>query len=130
MLDFCFETPASHLAQRKTAAKFIRRNVFFPLANIVSNVKSFADREFYAMKNGSIGGSFFGFAFGTSTRKGFFPETRVRISAFLTYKTIGPFYPSQKFKAFIITSDHLLKLFGTKTIAKYFAHDRFFLVQM
>jgi hypothetical protein len=64
MLDPGLEVPTGHLPQRKPPTKFIRRNIFLSFTNLVSNVKGFADREFYPMKNGSVSCCFLGFAFG------------------------------------------------------------------
>jgi len=58
MLYSGFEVPAGHLPQGKPSSELIRRNFFIPFAYIVGNVKGFAEREFYAMKNGSVDGRF------------------------------------------------------------------------
>jgi hypothetical protein len=126
MLDFSLEVPAGHLAQRKPAAKFVRRNIFLPFTNLVGNVKSFADREFNAMENGSICSSFLSLTFGTAPRKRFLSRTGVGIAAFLTHKTICPFNPRQKFEAFSVASKHFFQLFRTKAIAEYWAHKLIF----
>ena len=48
------------------------------------------------MKNRPICGSFFRFTFGTAARKRLLPCTGIGIATFLAFKTIGPFYLSQK----------------------------------
>jgi hypothetical protein len=70
------------------------------------------------MKYGSVGDSFFDFAFCTTVRKWLLSCSRIRIATFLAYKSICPFYPGQEFKAFIVA----LEQFRTLSIIENRVH--------
>jgi hypothetical protein len=74
------------------------------------------------VKDGSGGGRFLAFTFGTSPRKGRFPGTEIGISAFSAFKTLSPFQGCDKLHAFLVAlKKHSELLFG-KIICKEIFH--------
>jgi len=125
MLDPGLKVPASHLTQREPSSKFVGGEIFFPFADIVSDIKGFADGEFYAVKDCAVCGCFLCLTFSTTPGKRFLSGTIIGIAAFFTHEPIYPLDPCKEFEALFVTVEHLFKLFRTKAIAEYLAHNQF-----
>lgn len=121
---FILEIPAGHLPERQPPGKFIRGDFLLPLAYVVGDVESLADREFAVMEDGAGGGRFFGFAFGAPAGVRGFSRTGIGIPAFPAGKTLRPFQFGQEFQAGLVAGKQLVKFLVSQAFLENFAHNQ------